>query len=70
MLQTANSFASADNVAVIHGSRGERTGGPNPSLEKSEVAIGFLRNTGTGALEKQLDPLSQIASIGSSHGPL
>ena len=61
MLQTANSFASADHVALIRGSRRERgTGGPNPSLTKSEVVIGFLRNTDTNAI----DPMGPLAPIG------
>ena len=35
----------------------ERGGGSGPCpTGKSQVAIGFLKNTGTDPLEKQLDP--------------
>ena len=53
------------------GSRGGRGQGvQTPPPGKSQVAIGFLRNTGMDSLEKQLDqtiekqfgPLGQIAS--------
>ena len=40
----------------MRGSRG-RTGGPGSHPGKSEVAIGFFRNTSTGSFEKQLDQL-------------
>ena len=36
---------------------------------ESQVAIGFLRNTGTNPLEKQLDPKVTIASKGRSVRP-
>ena len=36
---------------------------------KSQVAIGFLRNSGTDPLKKQLDPSGPIASRGRSIQP-
>ena len=36
--------------------------GPPPPLLKLQVAIGFLRNTSTDTLEKQLYPMGPIAS--------
>ena len=53
------------------GFRGVREGarGPDPQ-RKSQVAVGFLRNTGTDPrLEKQLDPLGPIAFRGRSVRP-
>ena len=42
----------------------EGTGCPDPP-GKSQVGIGFLRNTGTDSpLEKQLDPMGPIVSRG------
>ena len=43
------------------GSRGGRGSGPS---WKTQVAVGFLRNTVTDPLEKQFDPLCPIASRG------
>ena len=40
----------------------------NP-LKKSQVTIGFLRNTGTDSLEEQLDPWGPIVSRGRSVRP-
>ena len=37
---------------------------PPPPVEKSQMAIGFLRNTSTEPLEKQLDTLGPITSRG------
>ena len=36
---------------------GQRSG---PPLRKSQVAIGFLRNSGTDPLEKHLDPTPRV----------
>ena len=36
---------------------------------KSQVAIGFLRNSDTDPLEKQIDPLDPVASRRSSVQP-
>ena len=38
---------------------GSGAGDPDP-LEKSQLAIGFLRNTDKDPLEKQFDPLMEI----------
>ena len=38
--------------------------GPETPPGKSQVALGFLRNTGTDLPEKQLVPLGQTASRG------
>ena len=46
---------------VMGSYRGGGTGVLTPP-GKSQVVIGFLRNFGTGHLEKQLDPLDLIAS--------
>ena len=43
------------------------TGGPDPHA-KSEVAIGFLRNSGLDTPVKQLDLSGPIASRGSPDG--
>ena len=50
------------------GSRGGDSGsGPRPlSHGKSQVAIGFIRNTGTGPLKKKLDPMGPILFRGRS----
>ena len=37
--------------------------------EKSQVAMGFLRNSRTDTLDRQLDPLGPIASPGMSVRP-
>ena len=44
-------------LTVMGGSR-EGTGGPDPTLPpgKSEVAIGFLRNTGTNSHREEIGP--------------
>ena len=36
-----------------------RGGGQEPSPGKSQVAIGFLKNTATDPLQTQLDPMGQ-----------
>ena len=52
------------------GSRGGGAGGPDPPpLGKSQVAICFLRKSGTDPLKKQLDPMGPIASRGRSVRP-
>ena len=38
--------------------------------EKSQVAIGFLRNTDTDPPREAIGPLGPIASRGSPYGPL
>ena len=38
------------------------TGSRPPPPGKSQMVIGFLRNTGTDPLKKQLEPLGPIAS--------
>ena len=59
-------------VAPIMG--GYRRGGigsrhPTPS-GKSQLAIGFLRNSGTDPYEKLLDPSGPMASRGGPYGSL
>ena len=37
---------------------------------KSQVAIGFLRNSGRDPLKKQVDPRVQLLHEGGPYGPL
>ena len=53
---------------IQKGEKGVQT--PSPP-EKSQMAIGFLRKTGTDPLEKQLDPRCvQLLLQGGSYVPL
>ena len=52
------------SLLFMDGSRGSAPPG------KSQVAIYFLRSSGTDPLENKLDHSGPIASQGSPHGPM
>ena len=56
-------------IGGYSGGQGAGDQNPPPQPGKSQVAIGFLRNSGTDPLEKQLDPMGPIASKGRSVRP-
>ena len=65
MREVPNIFMSRLNYIVSlgrHIQRGSRRSPDTP--EKSQVGIGFLQNTGTDPLEKQLDHFGPVASRG------